>query len=199
MKQKFSELTVAQLLTVDNETLNDAIRLEAIHRGIAPPVTLSEAIRSSEWVGYQRPAEAMTVFEIVYPGQYNHQTESGIAYLNKESAENAMQGMVFVIRESYPTKVSLGTAAPSIRQTVIGVSLSESKGVKFEEFVERDKKEFDALVLECMELVSSARQDDYNRRVMIERRAEYLRLAGGNEEIAAAFWAKAERTEWPAA
>ena len=30
-----------------------------------------------------------------------------------------------------------------------------------------------------------------------EKKAEYLRLAGGNEEIAKGFWSKVEKTEWP--
>jgi hypothetical protein len=43
------------------------------------------------------------------------------------------------------------------------------------------------------------RQQAYNAKVRAERKAEYLRLAGGNEEIAKNFWAKAEGTAWPTA
>ena len=49
----------------------------------------------------------------------------------------------------------------------------------------------------CLELHSNIRQEYYNAGVRLELRKEYLRLAGGNEEVAKAFWAKAEGTAWP--
>ena len=57
----FSQLTRNETLDLTNEELNDAIRLEAIDRGIKPPITLSEALRRSEWRGYKTQ---VTPFEI---------------------------------------------------------------------------------------------------------------------------------------
>ena len=66
MSKRFADYTDAELIGIDNETLNIAIRVEAINRGIKPPITLSEALRQSEWVGYQKPAEAIKVYAEKY-------------------------------------------------------------------------------------------------------------------------------------
>ena len=112
MSKRFAEYTDAELIGINNETLNIAIRVEAIQRGIKPPITISEALR------------------------------------------------------------------------------------QFEEFFE-DDTEFQKVVDECLERHSQVRQAAYNAKVRSEKRAEYLRLAGGDETIARAFWAKTEGTEFP--
>lgn len=197
MKTRLFDITDAELLAISNDDLNDAIRLEAINRGIAPPVPLSEAIRSSEWTGYNRSAETVVVYEIMVPARYGECRATGHAYLSEALATRALEGIVGVEGVGYPGVPTIISGTAMVRMTPIGVSASESKCVKFQEFVERDDREFKALVDECMERVSTVRQNAYNKRVNSERRAEYLRLSNNDETIARAFWAKAERTEWP--
>jgi len=189
--KKFSDYTNPELLLLDNDAINDAIRLEAIDRGIKPPVTLSEALQRSEWRGYKKPAEAIRVFRIRIG-----YTQSDFGWLDEQKAINAMEGLV-ELKNDYKGGCTLNVASEARIETVfIGTDLEQSKAAKFEEYTQ-DDTEFDKVAEECVARLSKVRQDDYNKRVNGERRAEYLRRANGDEQIARNFWAKAERTAWP--
>jgi len=200
MNKRFNDYTDAELLALDNETINDAIRIEAIQQGVQPPITLSEALRKSEWVGYQKPAESVAVFEIMIPGEYGTPKSTGVAYLTREKAEAALDGVISVWENTYGKdigwKMKSGDAA--VVQRFVGVSKAAQQWAKLEEF-QQDQEPFQKVCDSCLERLSRVRQEDYDRRVNEEKRAEYLRLAGGNEEIARGFWGKVERTEWPVA
>lgn len=197
MKKSFNQYTDSELLGLDNETINDAIRIEAIERGIAPPMTLSEAITKSEWRGYTKPAQHVVAWEIYTMGKYSSPTPTGMAYLDEQKAMAALDGLCAIDQNQYGAggpKLITGTA--SVMKVLIGDNPGESKAAKFEEYAQDDTK-FNEVKDECIERLSKVRQDDYNKRVNAEKKAEYLRLANGDEEIAKGFWAKVERTEWP--
>lgn len=195
--KRFADYTDAELLTIDNDTLNSAIRIEAIQRGITPPITLSEALRNSEWRGYQKPASAIKVYEIIHPSTYGNPSPSGCGFLDEESALKAIEGMISIDTESYGERKSkLVSGVFTVAARFIGVEAHEQKWSKFEEFTQ-DNTEFQKVVDECLERHSKARQDDYNKRVLNEKKAEYLRLASGNLEIAKAFWARTSSGIWP--
>src|SRR5574343_866003 len=102
MKRSFNQYTDAELLTLDNETINDAIRIESIERGIKPPITLSEALRTSEWRGYQLPAEEAAVYQLnTRDDSYSSFQHSGIAYLSEDRAKAAMEGIVVIDENRY--------------------------------------------------------------------------------------------------
>lgn len=187
----FPQLTRTEVLNLTNEELNDAIRLEAIERGIKPPITLSEALLRSEWRGYQKPAEAIKVF-CLRAGYYR----SDFGWLDEAKAHAALEGMVKLDKNYQTDALKMAGADVAIETVWIGVSPSESKAAKFEEYAQDDAK-FNEVRDLCLELYSAIRQEAYNARVRAERKAEYLRLAGNNEEIAKAFWAKAEGSPWP--
>jgi hypothetical protein len=192
--KSFNQLTDSEVLNLSNEDLNDSIRLEAIDRGIQPPITLSEALRRSEWRGYQKPAEAIKVFRL---RQGYYVTEFG--WLDEAKATAALEGLVKIENVNYnrdDLKISASEATVEI--SWVGVSKCEDKAAKFEEFFQ-DSGKFNDVRDECLERYSKVRQDAYNTRVRQEKRAEYLRLARGNEEIAKSFWAKVESGEWPVA
>lgn len=190
----FSQLTRNETLDLTNEELNDAIRLEAIERGIKPPITLSEALRSSEWRGYQKPAEAIKVFRL-RQGWYT--TDFG--WLDEAKAIAALDGLVKIEKIGYKDdNLKIVNSDVNVETVFVGVSKGECKGAKFMEYFE-DTAQFDKVRDECIEKFSEVRQQAYNTKVRAERKAEYLRLAGGNEEIAKNFWAKAEGTDWPTA
>lgn len=198
MAKRFADYTDAELVGIDNETFNDAVRIEAIQREVKPPLTLSEALRQSEWRGYQKPAEAIQVFEIIINNKYGSPANSGVGYLSKEKAESALDGMVSIEDDRYSSnpghKINGGICC--VMQRWVGVSKCESANAKFVEFTQDDTA-FQQVVTECLERLSRVRQEAYDKKVRTEKRTEYLRLAGGNEEIARAFWAKTERTEFP--
>jgi hypothetical protein len=194
MGKAFSQLTDAEVLNLDNEQLNIAIRLEAIERGVKPPLTLPEALRQSEWRGYERPAEFIRVFR--FAESYHR---SAFGWLDEAKALAAMEGVVRIEETSYGTpKAKIQSATPTIETVYVGVSNGEHKGAKFEEFFE-DTTAFDAIADECVAKVSALRQAAYDNGVNAARKAEYLRLSNGDETIARAFWAKTQPASivWP--
>lgn len=199
MSRSFNQYTDAELLALDNDTINDAIRIEAIERGIEPPIVLSEAIRKSEWRGYIKPNEAIEVFELCNTSRHGELKASGIGYLDKAKVEAALDGLIAIEDDRYSkspgTKIHQGTAQVISRS--VGTSQSDQAWAKLEEFTQ-DNTKFNEVSDECIARLSKVRQEDYTKRVNAEKKAEFLRLAGGDESIAKGFWAKVERTEWPA-
>ena len=188
----FFQLSRNEILDLNNEELNDAIRLEAIDRNIKPPITLSEALRRSEWRGYQKPGEAIKVFRL-RQGWYT--TDFG--WLDEAKAVAALDGLVKIEKISYKDdNLKIVNSDVNVETVFVGVSKGESKAAKFMEYFD-DTTEFDKVTEECLDKYSAVRQQAYNTKVRAERKAEYIRLAGGNEEIAKNFWAKAEGTSWP--
>ncbi len=190
----FSQLTRNETIDLTNEELNDAIRLEAIERGMKPPVTLSEALNRSEWRGYTKPAESIKVFTLKI-GYHS----SNFGFLDEKLAERALEGMVCVEENTYSNpRIKITQERPEVVTKFVGVEAGSQKAAKFEEYTQ-DDTEFVKVRDECLEKYSEVRQQAYNAKVRAERKTEYLRLAGGSEEIAKKFWAKAEGTAWPTA
>jgi len=190
--KSFSQLSRNEIIDLTNEDLNDAILLEAIDRGIQPPITLSEALRRSEWRGYTKPAESIKVFTFKI-GYHS----SNFGFLDEKLAEKALEGMICVEENSYShPKIKITSDTPQIVVKYLGVEAGSQKASKFEEFTQ-DDTEFNKVRDECLEKYSEVRQQAYNAKVRQEKRTEYLRLAGGNEEVAKNFWSKTEGTSWP--
>ena len=188
----FSQLSRNEILDLTNDELNDSIRLEAIDRNIKPPITLSEALRRSEWRGYQKPGEAIKVFRL-RQGWYT--TDFG--WLDEAKAVAALDGLVKIEKIGYKDdNLKIVNSDVNVETVFVGVSKGESKAAKFMEYFD-DSTEFDKVSEECIEKYSAVRQEAYNAKVRSERKAEYLRLAGGNEEVAKNFWSKTEGTTWP--
>lgn len=194
MSKRFFELSNAEMLALDNEALNTAIRIEAIERGIQTPITLSEQLRSSEWIGYQKPAEAIQVWEIHVKSRYNYE-QTGVAYRTKEDAEKAMEGIMTIERGYSNEPAKLKVEEPRLVCVNISVAKSSQKAVAFEAFTQ-DTEAFDKVVDECVEHLRRLRQREYNTKVRAEKKTEYLRLAAGNEQVARNFWAKVEASAW---
>lgn len=190
----FSLNSDEELLTLNNDQLVTAIRLEAIERCIKPPLTLPDALRKSEWVGFTIPAEHIEVFQF---GSGWHR--SGFGYLDRAKAVAALEGMIRIEVEGYgEKKVKISAGDIEIVSEFVGVRASDSKAAKFEEYCQdEDDKKFTALREECLGRYARVRQAAYDSKVRSVKKAEYLRLAAGNEEVARAFWAKTEGSDWP--
>ena len=197
MVKAFSEYNCLALLVMDNATLNDAIRIEAIKRGIAPPMLLSEALQSTKWVGYTAPADGVKVFEVLVSGQYGSPCATGLCYLDEAKATAALEGALYFDADTYGTsggKIYGGGASIIVR--VVGTNHVVAKAAQIQQYIQ-DTKAFNEVVADCLAKLAAVRQADYDDRLNKEKQAEYLRLAGGNEEVARAFWAKVEKTAWP--
>jgi hypothetical protein len=184
-----------ELMAMSQEQLQDSIRLEAIERGIKPPITLPDALLKSEWRGYQKPAESVTVYGLKV-GYH----DSRFGWLSEAKAIAAMEGIVEIdtaYRNGRTVEVLKATGEVNVVSHIIGVSPAESASSKFEAFMNEKEDEFNKLVEECLARYSNVRQERYNSKVRAVQKYEYLRLAQGDEEIAKAFWAKAHMGAWP--
>lgn len=197
MSKRFNDYTDAELVGITNEQFNDAVRIEAIERGVKPPIALSDAIKQIEFVGYSKPANAVKVF-CLKAGYHR----CDVGWLDESKALAALEGAVH-IDIAYPS----GRAQPVIKTSdvlietvLIGVSHYDVARVKLEESLDdKESAEFTAIKNECIEKLGRVRQEAYNIKVRREKRSEYLRLAGGDEAIAARFWGRAEGSAWPTA
>ena len=192
----FHQLTNEEILALDNAQLTDAIRLGALDRGIEIPITLPDALRTSEWRGYEQPVSCVRLY-CPFAGSYD---EPRAGYLSQEEAEKALRGLV-VIGSTYRGGKSApciqSDAEPRIKVVIIGDSPSASKAAVFRVVEEAPCEAFVKYRDECLDKSQAVRQSDYDRKVRAEHRKEYLRLAGGNEEIAKAFYARQGRGAWP--
>ena len=194
MSKRFNDYTDAELLGIDNETINNAIRVEAIQRGVKPPIPISEALRQTEWRGYEKPAEAIKVYRL---RQGWHATDFG--WLEEAKAHAALEGLVKIEKIDYKDDhLRVCGSEVTVEAVWVGVNKGQRKAAEFERFFE-DTTDFDKVCGECIDRLSRVRQEAYNAKVRTEKRAEYLRLAGGDEAIAKAFWGRVEGGEWPEA
>lgn len=192
----FHQLTNEEILNLDNSQLTDAIRVGALDRGIEIPITLPDALRTSEWHGYQQPTSSVKIY-CPFTGSYD---EPRCGYLSQDEAEKALNGLV-VLGTSYRNGRSIpcinADHNPTIKVVIVGESPNLSKSAAFKAATEDGGEEFDKYRDACIEKCAVVRQDDYNRKVRAEHRKEYLRLAEGNEEIAKAFYERTGKGAWP--
>lgn len=192
----FHQLTNEEILSLDNAQLTDAIRLGALDRGIEIPITLPDALRTSEWRGYEQPVSCVRIY-CPFSGGYNDPT---MGYLSHAEAETALRGLV-VIGSTYRSGKSIPCIKtdeePIIKVVIIGDSPSANKAAAFKVAEESACDDFEKYRNECIEKAAMVRQSDYDRKVRAEHRKEYLRLAEGNEEIAKAFYIRTGKSSWP--
>lgn len=196
---RYSALTDEQKLALDSEAMIVAVKLEAIHRGVKPPLKLEDAIRKSELTGFSMPPEAVTYYQIYAPSQYSTPEPTGLAFTSLEAATRAIKGAIPIYEDGYGVEKRTKIGDPGkfeVRATWVSLSKPKYFSAGIEEFYQ-DDAEFDAIAEECSADLSAIRQREYDRLVNAQKRKEYLALAKGNLEIAQAFWAKAERTPFP--
>jgi hypothetical protein len=197
MTPRFSELTNQQLLDYNSDELMDTVRVEAIEQGIKPPVPISEAIQLSGFRGHFSTKDSLAVYKLGSDGY-----SDDIGWLTEEEAHRAMQGAV-LLESTYSKGVSgkriSANGAVVIKRVVLPGEPEQYKIAKLTEYVNEDTAKYEALLEECTSRIESVRQEAYNQLIAKERQAEYLRLAGGDIEIAKRFWVKAESLAWPEA
>ena len=195
--KRFSELSETELLNFTADELNDSIKLEAIHQGIAPPVSLSEAIQKSGFTGHVSSKDDVPIYRLGTDGYGDD-----VGWLSEEAALMAMTGAV-ALQSTYTSGrpgIRIATEQTVLVKRVILPGEAQTyKLAKLDEYVAPNEsaKAFGDLAEACYEIARSHRQAAYNRQVATERKAEYMRLANGDVQIAMAFWAKAETLAWP--
>lgn len=191
----FSKYTEAELLSLNNDEVSDAIRLEAIERGIAVPISIPEHLHNIGFSGYTEDPSQGKVYALATRGTID---SVSIGFLTQEAAQRALEGAVVIRDQSYRgNNYVIDDSPPVIACVRLGVHRNESKLKKITEYSE-DREAFDKLRDECVDVLTAAKQKKYDRDIDVARAAEYLRLAGGDESVARAFWVKLHPgREWP--
>ncbi len=198
----YSALSVAEKLALssDADGLLRAIKLEAAERGVLIPTPLSNDERSLVAASFSLPPDAVCVYELFGGASaYSAPTATGIAFRSKEQAERALAGALNLYSDGYGAdeRWSFGDPAKlSIMVRWVNNLPAKTFSAAPAALVE-DRKPFEALCEECKADLESVLQSEYDQKVVQRARAEYLDLAGGDEEVAARFWAKAGKGEWP--
>ncbi len=190
---RYYSLSKEERTTLSTPDLEQSIKLEAIERGIKPPIQLSEVLKSMEWVGYRTPADAVTFYAVQATDEYGRSSGARLGFTTKEAAESAIQGAVCIGESGYgdSAKLVIRKEPPSISVIHISFTKPECVAVKLEKF-DQDDTEFEKLRDECVEDLRVIRQSDYDDRVSREKWNQYLELAGGDKNIARAFWGKTQ-------
>lgn len=192
----FHKLTHDEIAGLNTESLTDSIKVGALDRGIEIPISLPEALKRSEYTGFSHVVNPVRIY-CPTAGGYS---DPNFGYLTLERAEEAMVGAVkigsrYVGGKTHPqidTESSI-----QIKVVVLGDIPSTIKASKLQEFSEQSSEAFDKYRDECLEKYNEVRQSNYDKAVRAEKRKEYMRLAGGNEEIAKAFYARIGHGAWP--
>lgn len=192
--KRYYDLSFQEKLTLDSESFSQAVRIEAIHRGLKPPISFDELLNQGTYPSFTLPAERTAFYEIVRPGSYREE-RTGMCFKTQAEAESALKGCYSVSRD-YNGVAEIHQGSWSV-QTVYLTQPHVARKAKTVDEYTQDNSQFFALLDECEKDLQSARQSDYDRKVAAAKREEYLRLAGGQEEIAKSFWAKTESIPWP--
>lgn len=200
--KRYYDLTQEEKLALNGAQIHDSIKLEALHRGIKPPLTLNEFINQHGFQGFTIPADSTVFYEIIGPGSYSTSPgeSTGLAFKTEEEARRAINGAIFLAEEGYGaekrTRVRSGEL--SYKATYVHLNKPQYFGSKLEQYEQpEDDAKYTELSDEIQAELNNLWQESYNKKVRSQKRAEYLRLANNDEEIAKAFWGKTEREEWP--
>ena len=193
----FSELTLTDFLTISDTDLTDAIRKQAIVNGLNIPISMPEALTKSTYAGYTPKTDTFTVWQIATKQGYGGLTTGDTAYLTRQAAEFAMQGMILIkpITDKKYNTIGYELTDDNLEFRIIekslGITECGKKLAHYSDLIkEVDPKPFMDFVDECITIVSETINEHRQKELNKVRMAEYLRLAGNDEVVAKSFWAK---------
>ncbi len=197
---RFFNLTETQKLEFTSDQITDSIKIEAIHRGIKIPYTLEQLTSKLGCEGFNLPADKQVFYEIVRAKKYGGLERTGVCYTTAEIARSKLEGAICIDTEGYAPKERnvIIKGEWSVQEIYVTLFPLTSFATMLKE-VEDDSpcEEFTKLCEECQTNLSELRQARYDAEVRKRKRAEYLRLAQGNLDIAKSFWNKSENSEFP--
>jgi hypothetical protein len=198
--KRYYEYTETERTQLTDDLFYDAVKLEAISRGIKVPIPQAQALKNIGYVGFQIPPDALKLHEICTGEKYGGSKGTGLCFTTEEAAKAALVGAVLIYEDGYgaTARTKISSAEPSIALRFIGGGSTKSFQARVEESDDFEVvPEFEALATECKEDCARIMQATYMSAVRAQKREEYLRLAQGNEQIAASFWAKVETGTFP--
>lgn len=102
--KRYFDLTESEKLALSSEQMTDAVKIEAIHRGIKTPLSLDNIVENIGCYGFSLPADCKTFYELCTPKQYGGVERSGICFVTPDEARNALKNALFVEEDGYPVK-----------------------------------------------------------------------------------------------
>lgn len=191
--KKYTDLTTKEKLELDSAEFEKSVYIEAISKGIAPPLSLN-GVEPLESIGFSSPADARTFYEIVYSDNYSLK-HTGLVFTNEAAAHQAMQGALIYEKEYFKSSGNIYQYNLSVNCIKINSS-GQYFSTKIDPYLSVSE-EYTNVAKECIEDLSKIKQAAYNSEVNRQKKQQYLELAQNNIEIAKAFWNKAESVEWP--
>lgn len=197
--KRYFDLTESEKLALSSEQMTDAVKIEAIHRGIKTPLSLDNIVENLGCSGFNLPADCKTFYELCTPKQYGGVERSGICFVTPDEARNALKNAILIEEEGYPVKrAKIINGEFSVMERYVSVFPLTNFATKLQQYDDATPcEDFTKLCEECRDDLQTIRQHIYDAEVRARKKAEYLRLAQNNEEIAKAFWSKAESGNWP--
>lgn len=192
--------TESERIKLTEDELFLAVKLEAIERGIKVPMPVPELLKFTGYSGFSIPPDSQKLYEIYAPGSYDSTHQSGICFTSEDAAFDALNGAIPVYEDGYgaSARKKISSGQFSVRAIYISRSGLKSFQQRIEETdCDAVSEEFEKLAEECAKDSARIRQAAYDTEVRLYKRKEYLKLAQGNEGIAAAFWAKVEIGQFP--
>lgn len=196
--KRYFDLTTTEKLGLKDDDFMTAVKLEAVNRGIKPPLTIEGELANMGNVGFTLPPDHIVIYEVIAPDRYGTRKETGMCFKSAEAARASFENALGLIEDGYgaTAQKKLVQGEFSVQERYISFTKSSQVRTQIIEHAD-DTKDFDALCEECRVDLQEKRQAKYNREVSLRKRAQYLELAQGNVEIAKSFWAKTEGTEFP--
>lgn len=197
---RYTELTNAEKLALDDTTFLEAVQLEAVKQGLQIPFSYEERVKHLTKVLWPKPdPNNITVFELLSRQGYRAE-QTGIAFLSIEAARNALTGAICIKRDYGQNPATYtGTEhepAFEVRALTLGVT-GATKGVGQIKEEAPDLEPYEKLYAECSENLTDLRREAYRREMLKAKREKYLALAKGDLAIAKNFWASTEgSTPW---
>ena len=198
MTNNFNELSRREKMALTEEQLMEAVKVMTLNQGKKIPISLSKELQKIITKTVTIPSNSAEFWEIFSPVRWSS-TEyepSGLCFDNKDLAEQvAQEGLYLNTDFADATKREI-----SKMPLKVAITTFTSKGIAFAEAIQvykEDFTDFESNLQEALKEVQGYLQEDYNYKVSLEKKKEYLKLANGQESIAKAFWAKVETGEWP--
>ena len=186
---RYTDLTDAEKLALDDTTFLEAVQLEAVKQGLQIPVSYEERVKHLTKTLWPKPdPNTVTVYELLSRQSYRPEN-TGIAFLTLEAANAALTGAICIKRDynQSPATYAGTLDAPAFEVRALALGVTGVKGVSSVKEEPQDLEPYEKLYTECCENLTDIRTNAYRREVRMAKREKYLALAKGDLAIAKNF------------
>jgi hypothetical protein len=170
----YFELSNAERLALSYQDYHTAITLEAIKRGITPPIPLPDELKRVGYHGFTIPADPLKLFEICAPQGYGEAKPTGVAYRTEEEAIAALNGAFSVCTTGYGAnqKDVLNFDKFCVRIKYVGTVSHQHTKMLDDSDIAEPSEAFVNLGKDCQDDLDRLNMEAYTARVNTVKRAE---------------------------